>query len=386
MRGKERQIMDSDNPIDDLKKFVPFEQGPDDSQEESELRTSLLESIISTDMNRSLRERIRRSLAGVPLWRRPRLVVPSFAVMTIMSVLIISTTTSSSAFAEVSEATENSVNANSGVSTTLFEIVDPETKEVKYSEETVFIYEEDNYSFVHPDFEIRRVDGLEYIHKDGLWMVNEILRNTGIRSIPKNSEKFKDFSKDGRDFKRISSKRAPGQFRGKIPASKIFDIRETNTNSQIVELVKKSVTDKPHQASADFTVTEGLLTEMLIEASIEFPGREPHLVRIRKTFTEHDKSQNIYAPEVENVTQQRDVEPLCQKKLDQCGYSEEIKILEELEERRPGLCEKSPRKALSRLEMMSWIEKHSECLMDAGEKAAADAFMRIVITRARFGL
>ena len=378
--------MDSDNPIDDLKKFVPFEQGPDDSQEESELRTSLLESIISADMNRSLRERIRRSLAGVPLWRRPRLVVPSFAVMTIMSVLIISTTTSPSALAEVSDATENSVNANSGVSTTLFEIVDSETKEVKYSEETVFIYEEDNYSFVHPDFEIRRVDGLEYIYRDGQWVENETLRNTGIWSIPKNSEKFKDFSKDGRDFKRISSKRAPGQFRGKIPASKIFDIRETNTNSQIVELVKKSVTEKPHQASADFTVTEGLLTEMLIEASIEFPGREPHLVRIRKTFTEHDKSQNIYAPEVENVTQQRDVEPLCQKKLDQCGYSEEIKILEELEERRPGLCEKSPRKALSRLEMMSWIEKHSECLMDAGEKTAADAFMRIVITRTRFGL
>jgi len=302
-----------------------------------------------------------------------------------MSVLIISTTTSS-AFAEVSEATENSVNANSGVSTTLFEIVDPKTKEVKYSEETVFIYEEDNYSLVHPDFEIRRVDGLEYIHKDGLWMVNEILRNTGIRSIPKNSEKFKDFSKDGRDFKRISPKRAPGQFRGKIPASKIFDIRETSTNSPIVELVKKSVTEKPHQASVDFTVIEGLLTEMLIEASIEFPGREPHLVRIRKTFTEHEKSQNIYAPEVESVTQQRDVESFCLKNLDQCGYSEEIKILEELEERRPGLCEKSPRKALPRLEMMSWIEKHSECLMDAGEIAAADAFMRIVITRARFGL
>ena len=386
MRGKERQIMDSDNPIDELKKFVPFEQGPDDSKEESELRTSLLESIISKDMNRSLRERIRRSLAGVPLWRRPRLVVPSFAVMTIMSVLIISTTTSPSAFAEVSEATENSVNANSGVSTTLFEIVDPETKEVKYSEETVFIYEEDNYSLVHPDFEIRRVDGLEYIHKDGQWMINETLRNTGIWSIPKNSEKLKDFSKDVRDFKRISSKRAPGQFRGKIPASKIFDIRETNTNSQIVELVKKSVTDKPHQASADFTVTEGFLTEMLIEASIEFPGREPHLVRIRKTFTEHEKPQNIYAPEIENVTQQRDVESLCLKKLDQCAYSEEIKILEELEERRPGLCEKSPRKALSRLEMMSWIEKHSECLMGAGEKAAADAFMRIVVTRVRLGL
>ena len=378
--------MDSDNPIDELKKFVPFEQGPDDSQEESELRTSLLESIISADMNRSLRERIRRSLAGVPLWRRPRLVVPSFAVMTIMSVLIISTTTSPSALAEVSDATENSVNANSGVSTTLFEIVDSETKEVKYSEETVFIYEEDNYSFVHPDFEIRRVDGLEYIYRDGQWVENETLRNTGIWSIPKNSEKFKDFSKDGKDFKRISSKRAPGQFRGKIPASKIFDIRETNTNSQIVELVKKSVTEKPHQASADFTVTEGLLTEMLIEASIEFPGREPHLVRIRKTFTEHEKPQNIYAPEVENVTQQRDVESLCPKKLDQCVYSEEIKILEELEERRPGLCEKSPRKALSRLEMMSWIEKHSECLMDAGEIAAADAFMRIVITRTRFGL
>jgi len=303
-----------------------------------------------------------------------------------MSILIISTTTSPSALAEVSEATENSVNANSGVSTTLFEIVDPETKEVKYSEETVFIYEEDNYSFVHPDFEIRRVDGLEYIHKDGQWMANETLRNTGIRSIPKNSEKFKDFSKDGRDFKRISSKRAPDQFRGKIPASKIFDIRETNTNSQIVELVKKSVRDKPHQASADFTVKEGLLTEILIEASIEFPGREPHLVRIRKTFTEHEKSQNINAPEVENITQQRDVESLCLKTSDQCGYSEEIKILEELEERRPGLCEKSPRKPFSRLEMMSWIEKHSECLMDAGEKAAADAFMRIVITRARFGL
>jgi len=110
------------------------------------------------------------------------------------------------------------------------------------------------------------------------------------------------------------------------------------------------------------------------------------LVRIRKTFTEHEKSQNIYAPEVESVTQQRDVESLCPKKLDQCVYSEEIKILEELEERRPGLCEKSPRKALSRLEMMSWIEKHSECLMDAGEKTAADAFMRIVITRTRFGL
>jgi len=379
-------MMDSDNPIDELKKFVPFEQGPDDSQEESELRALLLESIISTDMNRSLRERIRRSLVGVPLWRRPKLVVPSFAVMTIMSVLIISTTTSPSAFAEVSEATENSVNANSGVSTTLFEIVDPETKEVKYSEETVFIYEEDNYSLVHPDFEIRRVDGLEYIHKDGQWMINETLRNTGIWSIPKNSEKLKDFSKDVRDFKRISSKRAPGQFRGKIPASKIFDIRETNTNSQIVELVKKSVIDKPHQASADFTVTEGFLTEMLIEASIEFPGREPHLVRIRKTFTEHEKPQNIYAPEVENVTQQRDVESLCLKKLDQCPYSEEIKILEELEERRPGLCEKSPRKALSRLEMMSWIEKHSECLMGAGEKAAADAFMRIVVTRVRLGL
>ena len=207
-----------------------------------------------------------------------------------------------------------------------------------------------------------------------------------IRSIPKNSERLKDFSKDGRDFKRISSKRALGQFRWKIPASKIFDIRETNTNSQIVELVKKSVIDKPRQASADFTVAEGFLTEMLIEASIEFPGREPHLVRIRKTFTEHEKSQNIYAPEIENVTQQRDVESLCLKKLDQCAYSEEIKILEELEERRPGLCEKSPGKPFSRLEMMSWIEKHSKCLMDCGEKASADAFMRIVVTRARFGL
>ena len=378
--------MDSDNPIDDLKKFVPFEQGPDDSQKESELKASLLESVIATDMNRPLRERIRRSLAGVPLWRRPRLVVPSFAVMTIMSVLIISTTTSPSAFAEVSEATENSVNANSGVSTTLFEIVDPETQEVKYSEETVFIYEEDNYSLLHPDFEIRRVDGQEYINKDGKWMVNETLRNTGIRSIPKNSEKFKDFSTGGKDFKRISSKKALGQFRGKIPANKIFDIRETNTNSQIVELVKKSVLDKPHQASADFTVRDGLLTEILIEASIEFPGREPHLVRIRKTFTEHEKPQNINVPDVESVTQQRDVESLCLKKLDQCEYSEEIKILEELEQRRPGLCEKSPRQALSRFEMMSWIEKHSECLMDAGEKAAADAFMRIVITRYRLGM
>ena len=378
--------MDSDNPIDDLKKFVPFEQGPDDSQKESELKASLLESIIATDMNRPLRERIRRSLAGVPLWRRPRLVVPSFAVMTIMSVLIISTTTSPSAFAEVSEATENSVNANSGVSTTLFEIVDPETQEVKYSEETVFVYEEDNYSLLHPDFEIRRVDGQEYINKDGKWMVNETLRNTGIRSIPKNSEKFKDFSTSGKDFKRISSKKALGQFRGKIPANKIFDIRETNTNSQIVELVKKSVIEKPHQASADFTVREGLLTEILIEASIEFPGREPHLVRIRKTFTEHEKPQNINAPDVGSVIRQRDVEPLCLKKLDQCEYAEEIKILEELEQRRPGLCEKSPRQALSRLEMMSWIEKHSECLMDAGEKAAADAFMRIVITRYRLGM
>ncbi len=378
--------MDSDNPIDDLKKFVPFEQGPDDSQKESELKASLLESVIATDMNRPLRERIRRSLAGVPLWRRPRLVVPSFAVMTIMSVLIISTTTSPSAFAEVSEATENSVNANSGVSTTLFEIVDPETQEVKYSEETVFIYEEDNYSLLHPDFEIRRVDGQEYINKDGKWIVNETLRNTGIRSILKNSEKFKDFSTGGKDFKRISSKKALGQFRGKIPANKIFDIRETNTNSQIVELVKKSVLDKPHQASADFTVRDGLLTEILIEASIEFPGREPHLVRIRKTFTEHEKPQNINVPDVESVTQQRDVESLCLKKLDQCEYSEEIKILEELEQRRPGLCEKSPRQALSRFEMMSWIEKHSECLMDAGEKAAADAFMRIVITRYRLGM
>ena len=128
------------------------------------------------------------------------------------------------------------------------------------------------------------------------------------------------------------------------------------------------------------------MTEILIEASIEFPGREPHLVRIRKTFTEHEKPQNINVPDVESVTQQRDVESLCLKKLDQCEYSEEIKILEELEQRRPGLCEKSPRQALSRFEMMSWIEKHSECLMDAGEKAAADAFMRIVITRHRFGM
>jgi hypothetical protein len=377
--------MNSNNPLDEFKRVTPFEEGPDNSQTESELKASILESVISTDPRLSFRGRIRKSLAGVPLWRRPGLVIPSLATLTIMSVLILSTTTSPSALAEVSRATENSVNANSGVSTTLFEIVDPETQEVKYSEETVFRYEGDNYSLVHPDFEIRGVDGLEYVNKDGHWVINETMRNIGIRSIPKNSEKFKDFSKDGKDFKRIYSERTGGRFRGKIPANKIFDIRETNINSQVVELVKKSITDKPYQASADFTVSEGLLTEMLIEASIEFPGREPHLIRIRKTFTGHGKSQNVTAPKVENVIQQ-DAGSLCLKMLDQCEYSEEIKILNQLEKRRPGLCEKSPRKALSRLEMMSWIENHSECLIDADEKTAADAFMRIVLNRVRFGM
>ena len=56
--------MDSENPIDDLKKIVPFERGPDDSQEESEIRDSLLESIIVADPKLSPIQKTLRSLAG----------------------------------------------------------------------------------------------------------------------------------------------------------------------------------------------------------------------------------------------------------------------------------------------------------------------------------
>ena len=377
--------MDADNPIDELKKIIPFEEGPDDSQTESKLKASILESIISTDPRTSLRSRMRKSLAGIPLWRRPRLVIPSFATLTIMGVLILSTTTSSSALAEVSKATENSVNAKSGVVTTLFEIVDPANLEVKFLEKTILRYEEDNYSLVHPDFEIRGVDGLEYINKDGEWIINETLRKIGIKSSIKNSKRLKDFPEGGKDFRKISSNEGKGRFRGKIPAKKIFDIREINISSEAIDLAEKAIADKPNQTSSEFTVEDGFLTEVLIEVSVSFPGSEPHLLRIKKTFTEHGVPQNINAPELENVTK-KGTGLLCLERLDECEYLAEIKILEELEKRRPGLCKTSPPKALSRFEMMLWIENHHKCLLAGGEKDASDAFIKIVQARLRFGI
>ena len=366
--------MDSENPIDDLKKFVPFEQGPDDSQEESELRNSLLESIIVTDPKLSSRQKIRRSLAGKPLWRRTGLVVPSFTVLVAMSFLVFSTVTSPSAFAEVSQATENSVNARSGVSTTLFEIVDLQTENVKYSEETVFRFEGDSYSLVHPDFEIRGVAGSEYIKKGNQWTINETLRNTGVRSVQRNSEKFKDFNKGGKDFRKISSKAGNLKFRGKIPSDKIFGIRELGTVSKVVESVRKSLKDQLRQASADFTVVEGLLTEILLETNVDFLDREPHLVRIKVAFAEHGKPQNIATPEIEkNVLQQSGsgLNTYLQAKM----------ILDDLEKRRPGLCAKLTGKNLERFEMMSWFENHFDCLKKSDEIEAAEAFRKMVRER-----
>ena len=374
VRGTERQTMDSENPIDDLKKIVPFEGGPDDSQEESEIRNSLLESIIVADPKLSPIQKTLRSLAGKPLWRRTGFVVPSFTVLVAMSFLVFSTVTSPSAFAEVSQATENSVNARSGVSTTLFEIVDLQTENVKYSEETVFRFEGDSYSLVHPDFEIRGVAGSEYIKKGNQWTINETLRNTGVRSVQRNSEKFKDFHKGGKDFRKISSKAGNIKFRGKIPANRIFGIREVGMVPQVVEPVRKSLIDQLHQASADFTVVEGVLTEILLETNVDFPDREPHLVRIKVAFAEHGKPQNITTPEINESF-------VPQNESGLSSYLQAKMTLDDLEKRRPNLCSKPAVKDLGRFEMMSWFENHFDCLKNAGEAEASEAFRKMVRER-----
>ncbi len=129
-----------------------------------------------------------------------------------------------------------------------------------------------------------------------------------------------------------------------------------------------------HQASADFTVVEGVLTEILLETNVDFPDREPHLVRIKVAFAEHGKPQNITTPEINESL-------VPQNESGLSSYLQAKMTLDDLEKRRPNLCSKPAVKDLGRFEMMSWFENHFDCLKNAGEAEASEAFRKMVRER-----
>ena len=380
---------EENNPLDKIRDSDPFIHGPGNSDFELDLKTSILKEIIETNSPVNFFSRMHRSFIGKPIWLRPKVAFSSFVALIMLAILISVTAVAPSALAEVIEATEKSEAAFSGSAVTRFEISDSKSGEIKHVEEVIFRFEGDDYSLTKSDFEIRGVGGSEYFKKDGDWYLNEAFRGAGIRSVPKNFNQFKGFLDDATGIKKLSRRGLKEKYKGKLPAEKIFLIRGLSAAPEIVDLAKNSIEGDPHQAEANFTVIEGLLTEIEIETEKNFLGWGSFLVRIHATFTGHGESQNIVSPDVKDFNPNNsflgDGQNAKKKTaVKRFAPSELMKLqglFSDLQQRRPGLCKFEKNEIFIISEMISRVMDHFECLQNAGESEAASAFSEILKAR-----
>lgn len=354
----------------------------------------------------------RRNPAAAPAqwWRRPMIAAPTaLALVAIIAIgaLVASTVNAPSAYALVTEAAQRSASFESGRVR-----VEIELREVPDDTSGTFVldsvFDGDNFSFTMDlsefdsgfdgaqdepyQLSILRVDDTMYSSIPGLTADGQFLAQPATADDtlsenflgPINPESLTPGAivailERADDFTEINSTGDTTSYRGSVPVTVLQEIGPGDLPPGLALLAEGGPTDDlPETITVTATITDGRIDQLVIDVIGDTPAGYTD-VTIITTFSELGEAQNIVAPPVDQQITMGDLDEGLMEPP--AGFEEAIDVLDELDERRPGLCEEAfaefDEQAASEtleLDFEQMAENFATCLEDAGEPEAAEAF------------
>ncbi len=393
----------TDDVLDQLKAANPFSAG-DSSPQPTTSRSALFEEIAMSDYETTPSSR-RDPAAALPWWRRKVVALPAMAAMVAMlavGALIASTATAPSAYALATSAAQNAATYDSGrvvveidLRTLPDEPAEAGTFQINYA------YSGTDYSLQYDmsgmefegslgddaNMEIRRVGDLTYntfFSTDGGWVsvpVDETM-NTGDLGFDIHPESITPSSivpliEQADDFSKVSSDDGVTVYRGSMQTTALngMDTRDLPPGIALLAGGDDANDDLPETLELEVTVDGDQLTAISVLIEGDTPTGYVDAT-ISSTFLDLGEPQNIVAPPADQVTPFDQTDPMFGMPE---GMEEALAVMEDLDERRPGLCQEifediEANEVEGPEDFAQTSEDFVKCLEDAGEPEAADAF------------
>lgn len=338
-----------------------------------------------------------------PWWRRPMVAAPSLAglvAVIVAAAMVFSAATAPSALALVTEAAESSATFTSGRAAMTIEIREADVDDFSGSFEMDFAYEGDDYrltmdfsglaessvdGFDGGKFETIQIGDQVYNNIPGLteedqYVVtsiddeDDIFVNTGFEVNPDSltPDNIADLLDRATDVSKVTSDDNVSTFTATIGKTVLQDIGAANLPVGLSLLADEGDDSVPDTLDMTITVNDGILEVIKVDiVGDTADGFVDGTVTTR--FSEFGEPQNITAPPADQLTDMPDFDDF---------LPEGFEAIEELEERRPGLCDEAfdifetgsedelPDEAAFREAQTAF----SECLIAEGEPEAAAAW------------
>jgi len=335
--------------------------------------------------------RLNPASAPAPWWRRPMVAAPSaLALIAVLAVgaLIFSTVTAPSAYALVNEAAQNAATYDSGQATVTIELREIPDDEVTGSFTWQHRYEGDNFQMIQDmsgldmgdeldidgeeftlnHFEMRRVDGVTYtgapfVGDPDSFMVapdsEDIWDDVGFGFDPAtiSPEAISALLAKADGVTEVTSNDNVTVFSATIQRDVLVDVGAENLPLGLSLLAEGDDTDLPESLGLTITVNDEVLQEIAVEIVGDTAVVAPPADKI---ISEDEMMDDFGIPE---------------------GLEDAIAVLDELEERRPDLCNEIFEGAFEEgaeipdgeaFEAIN--DTFGQCLLDADEPEAAEAW------------
>ncbi len=356
----------------------------------------------------------RRNPAAAPAqwWRRPMIAAPTalaLAAIIAIGALVASTINAPSAYALVTEAAQKSASFESGRVR-----VEIELRAVPDDVSGTFVldsrFDGDNYSLAQDmsqfdasgadpaelgQFTMMRVDGTLYSSIPGITADGQFLAQPSAAVDPLGSDLFGSVNPEtltpqsivtilqrADDFSEIDSTGDATSYRGSVPLNVLQEIGPGDLPPGLALLAEGGPTDDlPETITVTAIVVDGTIDRLVIDIIGDTPTGYTDAT-ITTTFSELGEPQNIVAPPVDQQITMADLDDGVMEPP--AEIKEALDLLEELEQRRPGLCQEafaefdeqaaSETFEMDELDFELMAENFAICLEDAGELEAAEAF------------
>ncbi len=350
--------------------------------------------------------------AQQPWWRRPLVAAPTaLAAVALVAVaaLVVSVVQAPSAYALVNEAATNAASNTSGRAVVTIEIREIENDDAfPDGGATVVIdhrYDGDDYSTVQDfsdflidgedevlsGFEVRVVDGSVYTSVDGLADGRQFFESDpededdiwsalgfGLNPETITASALTGLLEETTDVSEVTSSDGTTTYRATITNDAINRIGADNLPIGLSLLASEQDNgDVPDALPLTIVVRDEVLQEISVEMVGETPTEGFVDATITTVFSEFGEPQSIAAPPADQIASQEDV----------IGeFGEIATVLSDLEARRPGLCmdvlvtaepEDPTEFDFDPEEVAAAAAEYEQCLRDAGESGAADAWAQL---------
>ena len=344
--------------------------------------------------------------AAAPSRWRPLIAVPTalaLVAIVVVSALVFSAVTAPSAYALVNEAAQTSASFDSGkveITIDLREVPDDITGTLSL----VYRYDGDDFSMTQDfsrfvgaqtddlgEFTVIQVGDLIYTQLPGFDTEGSFFESPvdsqdvfddvgfGVNPETINPANVVSLLERADDFSEIESTNDVTTYRASVAIEVIRELGAEQLPPGLSLLADGESTDLPETLGVTASVKDGQITTLVVDIIGNTPDGYTDAT-ITTTFSELGQPQGIVAPPADQISDLSEMDDFGMPE----GMEEVLEVLNELDERRPELCqevfddfEDATGTSFDEDTFAELNENFANCLIEAGETEAAEAFLSL---------